>query len=120
MDSQQSGVAFPSEYFTLPVYVAPEVTESILPAFHAAKETLHTDTLLKPQRAVVGSPGRVVAIGSAPPWACDWLGVKDLTDIDKLAHVISWAIFETEDDRAQGDLEFLRSIFGKEVQEIVG
>lgn len=88
-------------------------------AFRAAKATLPTDTLIKLQRAVPGSPGRILAIGSPPPWACEWLGVRDLHDIDKLAHVLQWAMSDIEDDRAQGELEFLQSIFGKEVREIV-
>jgi len=110
-------VEFLPDYTILPIW-SDEPEDALYRALRAAKAKLHTDILIKPVRAVPGSPGRILAIGSAPHFACEWLGVKDLNDLQKLAHVIAWVLGIEEDNRAQGELEFFQGIFGEGVKEI--
>lgn len=119
MVSTQSSVAFPAApAFELLTIWCPEATDATLSAVKAAKVSLGTSTLVKLVQAVPGSPGRVLAIGSPPPFACEWLGVKDTTDLQKLAHVVAWVIHEATDDRSRDELDFLKGIFGNETREI--
>lgn len=56
--------------------------------------------VIKPVRALQGSPGRILAVGAKPGWLCDYLRVDDTQD-SRLVDVLSWCLNpELEDPRS--------------------
>lgn len=100
----------------LPIY--PSVPSGdTLAALKSAKQQIPDAPLVQPVKAVPGSPGRILAIGSPPPWLCDYALVGEPTP-ERLKPALEWALGLKEDDRAMTILKKLQHIFGPETREI--
>lgn len=114
-------VAFPSEneWSLLPVYAPQGLSNADWSRIRAAKASLGVPFKVKPVEAVLGSPGRVLAIGAEPDWVdCDYALVSS-TMSPGLAKALNWVLGDFEDNRAMNTLKRLRQILGSGVREIV-
>lgn len=84
-----------------------------------AKERLGLDFLVKPVRAVPGSPGRVLAIREEPNFICDYAYVVNM-NLDSLTNALEWVLTDKEDKRAVTKIDMLRKTFGQRLIEIDG
>lgn len=100
----------------LPIW-APEPSGDILAALRAAKAQIHTDILITPVKAVPGSPGRVLAFGSPPPWLCDYALIGQVVP-ERIKPALEWALGLREDDRPMTVLRKMQQIFGSETREV--
>lgn len=105
------------------------VDERILWVWHAdgpvdfsrireAKAMLELPYVVRPALAFPGTPHRVLAIGSRPPFLCDYALVGEATEPARLADAIGWVLGEREDENATTVLDMLLWIFGPGVREI--
>ena len=100
----------------LPMY--PQVpTGNTLTALKTAKSLLDTKVLIQPVKAVPGSPGRVLAIGSKPNFLCDYAYVAEPT-VESLTAALSWCLGLKEDARGVTIGRMLSEIMGGEVCEL--
>ena len=100
----------------LPIY--PSVPSGgVLEALKAAKDSLDVDYLIQPVKAVPGSPGRVLAIGEAPTFLCDYALVAE-PSVESLKNALQWALGDYDDPRARTVIQLLEEIFGEGVKEI--
>ena len=84
-----------------------------------AKAQLNTGQLISPERAVPGSPGRVLAIGSKPNFLCDYAYVAEPT-VESLTQALAWCLELKEDARGVTIGRMLSEIMGGEVREVDG
>jgi len=99
----------------LPVY--PSVpTGADLELFRSAKSKLSLDYLIKPVRAVYGSPFRIIALRERPDFICDHALVAK-PNVDSIQAAMEWALSDKEDSRAKTVISMLREIFGEGVRE---
>ena len=91
--------------------------EPILTMLKQAKQQLNTSLLISPERAVPGSPGRVLAIGSKPNFLCDYAYVAEPT-VESLTAALSWCLGLKEDARGVTIGRMLSEIMGGEVREV--
>jgi hypothetical protein len=82
-----------------------------------AKAQMNISTLLKPVRAVIGSPGRVLAIGKKPEWICEYAYVKE-PSTQSFKEALEWILGIREDPRGITVIRTLKEIFGPSVQEL--
>jgi hypothetical protein len=74
---------------------------------------------VQPVGAVVGEPGRVLALGALPPFVCDCAPVSDPTSFDSVRNAIRWVLTAPPgDENGYLTLDYLRSIFGPETREL--
>jgi hypothetical protein len=100
----------------LPIY--PSVPAGAdLELFRNAKAQLGIDYLIKPVRAVNGSPFRVIALRERPDFLCDYAFIPK-PNIDSVRNAMEWALGEREDPRAVTIVGMLKEIFQGEVKEI--
>jgi hypothetical protein len=100
----------------VPIY--PSVPSgAVLEALKTAKESLDVDYLIRPVKAVPGSPGRVLAIGTKPDFVCDYAFVPE-PSVESLKNALHWALGDHDDPRARTVVQVLEDIFGKGVKEI--
>lgn len=92
-------------------------TGTLLEATKTAKAQIDTDKLIKPVRAVPGSPGRIIAIGETPPFICEHM-VVPAGDTNKLREALEWALFLRDADTGDHAITILREVFGEKVKEI--
>ena len=88
-----------------------------LAALKQAKQQIPDAPLIQPVRAVPGSPGRVLAIGTPPPFLCDYALVETSTS-PGLQKALEWTLGLREDERGMTVLKKLQQIFGAETMEI--
>jgi len=100
----------------LPVYPH-KPTGRDLDLLRAAKSRLDTSLKILPVDAVIGSPGRVLALYESPDWICDHALVKNPT-IESLKAALEWILYETDDPRGTTVLKVLKETFGDGVKEI--
>ena len=100
----------------LPIYPS-KPTGDDLAILKAAKELVVTETLIKPVRAVPGSPGRVIALREKPGWLCDYAYIPN-PNPDSMKAALEWALGLTEDARGITVIRTLREIFGPGVREL--
>lgn len=91
--------------------------EPILSLLKQAKAQLQTSLLISPERAVPGSPGRVLAIGSKPNFLCDYAYVAEPT-VESLTAALEWCLGLKEDARGVTIGRMLSEIMGGEVREV--
>lgn len=71
--------------------------------------------------AVLGSPGRVLALGSRPPFLCRWAPVRpeNVDNPDSIRAALEFVLNESEDDArpdgAWADAGWLSEVFGAPV-----
>jgi hypothetical protein len=100
----------------LPIY--PQKPQgAILEALKQAKVNLDLNYLISPEKAVPGSPGRVLAIGEKPNFLCDYAYVKEPT-VDSLQQALAWCLELKEDARGVTIGRMLSELWGGEVKEI--
>lgn len=100
----------------LPIY--PSVPSGdILAALKVAKAQIPDAPTVQPVRAVPGSPGRILAIGSPPPFLCDYALVGEPTP-ERLQIALEWVLGLREDSRGMTVLKKLQQIFGPETVEV--
>jgi hypothetical protein len=100
----------------LPIY--PQKPQgTILEALKQAKVNLDLNYLISPEKAVPGSPGRVLAIGEKPNFLCDYAYVKEPT-VESLQQALSWCLELKEDTRGVTIGRMLSELWGGEVKEI--
>ena len=82
-----------------------------------AKALVDTSTLVTPVRAVIGSPGRILAIGEKPDWICEYAYIKE-PSTQSFKEALEWILGIREDPRGVTIIRTLREIFGPDVQEL--
>lgn len=84
-----------------------------------AKASLNLDLKVLPTEAVPGLHGRVLALGSLPPWLCDAALVKEPLSEGSVTRALDWLLTAPEgDDRGFMVKDYLEAIFGHEVEEL--
>lgn len=91
-----------------------------LEALKAAKAALQLPYLIVPVPAVAGSPTRVLALRSAPPFIADFMGVRDpQAEPERLIEAMRWALDpRIENKSASLIVEQLQAVFGPGLREI--
>lgn len=82
-----------------------------------AKQALGLEELVKPVRAVPGSPGRIIAIGETPEWIVDYAYVGE-PSFESFKTALMFVLRDAKSDTAKTVLEQLQDIFGEGVKEI--
>lgn len=82
-----------------------------------AKQSLGIQELVKPVRAVPGSPGRIIAIGEKPEWITDYVHVGE-PSFESFKDALMFALRDAKSDTAKTVLEQLQDIFGEGVREV--
>ena len=87
-----------SDVRPLPVWPWP-MTDAIASTLRVAKASLDVSWLIAPCPAVPGSPGRVLAFGEVPPFACEAVLVRpeDQHDPARLAAALTFLMSATPD-----------------------
>lgn len=88
-----------------------------LTALKTAKSQLNTRVLIQPVKAVPGSPGRILAIGSKPNFLCDYAYVAEPT-VESLTQALAWCLGLKDDARGVTIGRMLSEIMGGPVEEI--
>ena len=102
----------------IPLPVWPQKPEGqTLEMLKQAKQQLNISLLISPVKAVPGSPGRVLAIGSKPNFLCDYAYVATPT-VESLTAALEWCLGLKEDARGVTIGRMLSEIIGGEVREI--
>lgn len=74
---------------------------------------------VQPCKANPGEPGRVLALGTIPPFVCDCAPVSDPSSEDSVRNAIRWVLTAPEgDDNGYMVLDYLRQAFGPETREL--
>ena len=100
----------------LPIYPGLPSSE-VMGMIKEAKAQVGTNTLIKPVRAVKGSPGRILAIGEKPEWICEYAYVEN-PSTQSFKEALEWILEIREDPRGITVIRTLREIFGPGVQEL--
>ena len=100
----------------LPIYPS-KPTGDDLAMLKAAKEQVVTTSLIKPVKAVPGSPGRIIALCDKPNWICEYAYIPN-PNPDSMKAALEWALGLTEDSRGVTVIKTLREIFGPGVREV--
>lgn len=107
----------------LPILWSNPPTDADWAALSAARSTAGHTEQIRPARAVHGSPGRILALGTHPDWVCEYAMVEDLTDSVSLALALGWCLGLNEYDNTPAEEEQLSRMMGctitlKSVEEI--
>jgi len=105
-----------AEIKPLPIYPSTP-TGADLAMFKEAKESLSLPFLIKPVRAVPGSPGRIIALRERPNFICDHAFIPE-PNPKSILEALKWATGENHDPRAVSVAQMLSEIFKSEVTEI--
>lgn len=98
-----------------PYPLPPEIADITKRAFMS----LDLPFAVQPVRAVPGEPGRILALGSLPPFVCDCAPVTDPTNFESVRNAIRWVLTAPEgDDNGWMVLDCLKVIFGPETREL--
>lgn len=93
-----------------------------LAPIRAAKVELAVDFTARPVAVSTLYPGpasaRILAVGSRPPFLCDYALVSERTGPQGWKAAVAWALELIEDERSTTVLDTLRSIFGAGVREL--
>ena len=104
---------------TKSLYIYPFPLEpDVLELVKSAKAALELDFLVLPMAAHAGCNGRVLAIGSPPPFLTDHALIRDPRNAEAMMAGLKWAITSIEDSRATLKVDMLSQIFGAEVKEV--
>lgn len=106
----------------IPIPVWPNIpTGADLKLFKDAKKVLDDagkiNVLIKPVRAVPGSPFGVIALRERPNFVCKHI-LLNTPDIPSVANAIEWIVTGRSDARVTDVTYLLKEIFGPEVTEI--
>lgn len=98
----------------LPIYSNNQIDIDLI---KTAKEKIDCNFKVQLCKAVPGSPGRVLAIGSKPPFLCDYALVQQPT-VERLQAALEWILELREDTRGMTILKKMKQIFGEETIEV--
>lgn len=105
-----------AEIRPLPIY--PSVpTGDDLALLKEAKAKLDLPFMVKPVKAVPGSPGRIIAFREHPHFICDHAYIPN-PNPTSILEALKWATSDIEDARAVTVVKMLQEVFGKGVKEI--
>lgn len=101
----------------LPIY--PDILrgDELLTLKHA-KQSLGIEKLVKPVRAVPGSPGPIIAMGEAPHWIVDYANVATPT-LESFKCALMFVLENQTNESAVTVCQQLEKIFGEGVKEVV-
>jgi len=100
----------------LPVY--PQKPQAaILDMLKQAKQQLNLPYKISPEKAVPGSPGRVLAIQEKPNFICDYAYIAN-PNVESLTAALQWVLGLKEDVRGVTMGKMLSEYFGEGVKEI--
>lgn len=91
----------------LPILWSEAPGDSGWAALKAARLSAGHTEMIRPARAVHGSPGRILAIGGIhPDWICDYAMVTDINNSNDLTNALAWCLgigeyWNTPDEAAQ-------------------
>lgn len=100
----------------LPVYPSKPEGE-LLEMIKQAKAMINVNTLIKPARALPGSPGRILAVGEKPEWICEYAYVKE-PNVKSIKEAMEWILGITEDPRGTTIIKVMKEIFGPGVRDV--
>lgn len=100
----------------LPIYPGLPSSE-VMGMIKEAKAQVGTSALIKPVRAVKGSPGRILAIGEKPEWICEYAYVEN-PSTQSFKEALEWILEMREDPRGITVTRMLKEIFGPGVREL--
>lgn len=84
-----------------------------------AKASLGLEVQVIPTQAVPGLHGRVLGLGSLPPWVCDAALVKRPDEVESVARALKWILTAPpESDRGFMVADYLEGFFGAGVVEV--
>jgi hypothetical protein len=102
----------------LPIWPWPVAAED-MDRLKTAKAKVDVPFKVLPRPAVVGSPGRVIAIGTMPDFPCEYAVINDHTNQAAYDAVMEWVLHpELIDDRASNEEDWLSYHFGVPVKFI--
>lgn len=105
----------------LPVWPWPVLDED-MERLKTAKAKVDVPFKVLPRPASVGSPGRIIAIGSMPDFPCDYAVINDHTNQAAYDAVMEWVLHpDLIDERASTEEDWLSFHFGarlKFVEEV--
>lgn len=102
----------------LPIY-AERLSAADWDAIKRAKVSLGLDYLVKPQRAVPGSPGPILAIGVRPNWIClDGYAYISSTESPGLREALRCVITHADSPHMVTGLQMLQQVLGPGVREV--
>lgn len=111
-------VKFEDEYKLLPIYAPHGLSAADWDAIKRAKASLHLPRLVKPVGAVLGTPGRILAIGAEPDWIdCEYAFIAK-AEGPGLVSALEWVLTDKRDARAMNTLKILQKILGPGVREV--
>lgn len=101
-----------------PIAIYPSApTGADLTALKKAKALIDTDILIKPVRAVPGSPGPLLALREKPEFVCDYALVEEVTP-EQIKPALEWVLGLNNNYRGYSAIVMLREVFGPDVEEI--
>jgi hypothetical protein len=99
----------------LPIWCE-NMTDETWKLIAAAIRELNINFKIKPVKAVPGSPGIILAIGSRPEWVCDGYALVEDPHTDGLRVALDVILNNRHDARIVTDLKILQRFFGAEVK----
>lgn len=87
----------------LPILWGQEPTDADWRALAAARVSLGLETLVRPARALPGSPGRILAIGATPNWVCDYAYIEDTSNARALKTRLEYCLGLSDTHSADQD-----------------
>ena len=91
---------------------------NFLAALKEAKSKIDTGLLMKPVKAVPGTPARIIAVGETPHWICEHVWISDPEDTECLKEALEWGLGLKYDVEVFTVLRIMRKILGNGVEEI--
>ena len=91
---------------------------NFLAALKEAKSGMDTELLIKPVKAVPGTPARIIAVGETPHWICEHVWIADSEDTECLKEALEWGMGLKYDVEVFTVLRIMRKILGNGVEEI--
>ena len=83
-----------------------------------AKLRILGDELVQPHKAVPGTPGRILAYGDMPPFACDYALITERTSDAGLEAALKHVLGIQDHVKGVGMAEWLSKVMGAQVVEV--
>lgn len=99
----------------LPILWGTPPTEADWSLIRAAKQASGYASMVQPAQALPGSPGRILAIGALPDWACEGRWVANAAD-PELPEVLRLLLNDLPDPKAFGEQHLLSKWMGVTVK----
>lgn len=100
------------------LFYTPNTPPAFLDRVKAVKPRVLPDEQVQPHKAVPGSPGRILAYGEAPSFACDYALVNANTTDEGLEAALSHVLGLSTHPRGVSMAQWLSGVFGARVVEV--